>query len=1009
MTNTSVFSACAIIALTGASAGAQVIDWASPIDGNWNDAANWNPADVPNGIGEDAILGLIGAYTVITTTSYNISAMSITNPMATLSLGSNITHTLNSNLFNDGNIIVNAPGTVFNSHLSFAVDATISGTGSILLNAQSDPLDAQILANSFTLTHSNGHTIHGSGHLAGNMINNAEIIADDPGGAGLRLAGTLTQGIGGTAGADAGTLLLGNGSETTGGELFAINGGKIQIGSTAATIGNIINSGDLNIPGKGWFLLLNGDVQNDGTITINSDNAVLNAHLRFDANATIGGSGAIRMELGGTETADAQLFTGGVFTGIIGADQTVEGAGQIDGRNGGNIVNFGTVIGNVSGSELQLLGAISGDGNYLSNDGIVGLVNGLVLDGGIFDSTGSGIAKVSGSGVATLGDVTNNGQMGIDGQGGVMSLNGPMTNNGTIAINSNAAVFNAHLRFDANTEINGTGTVHMALGGTDLNDAQLFTNGVFDGAIGADQTVDGSGRIDGRSGGTIVNLGTINGNHAAIDDTPAEILELLGNHSGIGGGVYRSDDGILGLANGLILDGGTFDSSGAGIVDMTTNGVATLSNVSNNGQMGIRGQGGALSLVAPMINNGTLTINSNLNVFNAHLRFDADAIIDGNGTIQMQLGGTDLNDAQLFTNGVFNGTIGADQTIAGAGRVDGRAGGSIINNGTINGDDPVFELQLLGNHDGAGGGVYRSDDGVLALTSGLVLDGGTFDSSGAGIVDMTTNGTATLSNVTNIGTMGIRGQGGIVGLAGPLTNNGTILINSNNSVFNAHIRFLAETGIDGTGTIDLFINSDFGDAQILNDQGFIGTIGAGQTITGSGRIVGEMNMNGTLNPSSTQRQLDIDILHLSPSSSMVADLGGLLGGEFDRLTLSGADTIDLDGTITVNLDDGYFPSFGDSWDIISGGTINGEFAAENMPSAALGLIYRVIYESDRVFVVLTCDADFNGDNVLNFFDVSKFLSLFSEMDPRADITGDGQFNFFDISAFLQIFSGGCGG
>jgi len=1002
-----IYSACTLIALTGTSAGAQVIDWIAPIDGNWNNSANWTGANIPNAIGEDAILGLVGAYTVSMTNNFTIGSLTLTNPLANLEIGNSRTLTLAGDLTNDGAIVINFPTTIFNTHLSFGADATISGAGSIRLIAQSDPADAQILANAFTITHALGHTIRGSGQLAGNMLNSGNIIADDPGGAGLRLVGTLTQDATGSITADAGTMLLGNGSTTTGGTMNTANGGVIELQNNA-TIGNITNNGQLNIPGQTWFLGINSTITNNGDIFINSNNNIFNGHIRFDANAAINGSGTVTMVSLG-DLADAQILTAAGIVGTIGTNQTVQGSGLITGASAGTIVNNGTINGNDPAVGLAIAGNHDGSGGgvYRADDGAIILSNGLVLDGGTFDSSGVGIVDKTTNGVSTLSNVINLGQMGIRGQGGAIGLVGLMTNDGTLTINSNDNIFNAHLRFDATTTIDGSGTVRMVSMG-DLGDAQLFTNGPFIGTIGSDQTVAGSGIIDGRSGGTIVNNGTINGDHAAVDPDPAIALDLRGNHDGSGGGMYRSDDGILSLGNGLVLDGGTFDSSGVGIIDMTTNGVATLSNITNLGQMGIRGQGGTVSLVGPMTNDGTLTINSNNNIFNAHLRFDADTAIDGNGTIRMRVANGDSGDAQFYTNGVFAGTIGTNQMVAGSGRIDGRNGGTIVNHGMISGDDPLYALELRGNHFGDSIGIYNANDGVLALIGGLVLDSGFITSSGTGIVDMTAAGTATLSNMTNTGTLGIRGQGGVVALAGPMTNNGLIKINSDGAIFNAHIRFAAETIIDGTGTIDMLVPGDFGDAQILNDQGFVGTIGSGQTITGSGRLQGEMNMNGTLDPGSTFRRFDIDTLHLSPSSGFVADLGGLLAGEFDRLLLGGADTIDLDGTLTVNLDAGYTPVFGDSWDIISNGTINNEFATVNVPNAPLGQVYRVIYESNRVFVVLTCDADFTGDNVLNFFDVSKFLSFFSAMDPRADINGDGNFNFFDISAFLQIFSSNCG-
>ena len=54
-----------------------------------------------------------------------------------------------------------------------------------------------------------------------------------------------------------------------------------------------------------------------------------------------------------------------------------------------------------------------------------------------------------------------------------------------------------------------------------------------------------------------------------------------------------------------------------------------------------------------------------------------------------------------------------------------------------------------------------------------------------------------------------------------------------------------------------------------------------------------------------------------------------------------------------------------------------------------------------------CPADLTGDGLLNFFDVSAFLSAFAQQDPAADFTDDGAFNFFDVSAFLTAFSAGC--
>ncbi len=54
-----------------------------------------------------------------------------------------------------------------------------------------------------------------------------------------------------------------------------------------------------------------------------------------------------------------------------------------------------------------------------------------------------------------------------------------------------------------------------------------------------------------------------------------------------------------------------------------------------------------------------------------------------------------------------------------------------------------------------------------------------------------------------------------------------------------------------------------------------------------------------------------------------------------------------------------------------------------------------------------CEADFNMDGEVDFFDISAFLTAFGMNDPSADFTNDAQWDFFDISAFLSLYAAGC--
>lgn len=61
----------------------------------------------------------------------------------------------------------------------------------------------------------------------------------------------------------------------------------------------------------------------------------------------------------------------------------------------------------------------------------------------------------------------------------------------------------------------------------------------------------------------------------------------------------------------------------------------------------------------------------------------------------------------------------------------------------------------------------------------------------------------------------------------------------------------------------------------------------------------------------------------------------------------------------------------------------------------------------RGFEPSSCDADFNTDGSLDFFDLSAFLDALGNKDRAADFSMDGEYDFFDVSAFLNLYSAGC--
>lgn len=97
---------------------------------------------------------------------------------------------------------------------------------------------------------------------------------------------------------------------------------------------------------------------------------------------------------------------------------------------------------------------------------------------------------------------------------------------------------------------------------------------------------------------------------------------------------------------------------------------------------------------------------------------------------------------------------------------------------------------------------------------------------------------------------------------------------------------------------------------------------------------------------------------------------------------------------------------GDFVDLTS--TIRVKFVASDLGD---GSVVEAGIDDVRIFGVScsadTCPADLTGDGILDFFDVSAFLSAYNAQDPAADFTGDGMFDFFDVSAFLNAFNAGC--
>jgi hypothetical protein len=93
--------------------------------------------------------------------------------------------------------------------------------------------------------------------------------------------------------------------------------------------------------------------------------------------------------------------------------------------------------------------------------------------------------------------------------------------------------------------------------------------------------------------------------------------------------------------------------------------------------------------------------------------------------------------------------------------------------------------------------------------------------------------------------------------------------------------------------------------------------------------------------------------------------------------------------------------------------VRGTFTLPN--ATTIDLMIRDYYLFDNaggvaVLIERVCDADFNGDGFLDFFDYSDFVACFEGSGGAgcdADFNGDAFVDFFDYSDFVAAFEAGC--
>ncbi len=263
---------------------------------------------------------------------------------------------LSGPLTNNGTVTINPTEGVNGTYLRLVGSYTVSGSGSIVLNAHPDNLDtAHLMYNSGgeVLTNGAAHTVRGTGRIHVALTNDGTVSANIPGrtleltgfaktnnaifeasgGGTLRLSNaTVNQAPGGTILSTAGGLLNFVNSIISGGtvqtdsfalaDAAAISGSCTMGGVTLEGGAKILNNSELRINGAGLI--------NNGVLTVNATTGPNNTYLRATANTLIDGSGVIVLNADPGNFDTAYLyFNGGGEQLTLGPGQTLAGRGNV--------------------------------------------------------------------------------------------------------------------------------------------------------------------------------------------------------------------------------------------------------------------------------------------------------------------------------------------------------------------------------------------------------------------------------------------------------------------------------------------------------------------------------------------------------------------------------------------------------------------------------------------------------------------------------------------------------
>lgn len=730
-------------------------------------------------------------------------------------------------------------------------------------------------------------------------------------------------------------------------EAFVISGGTLslealddpsRINNDFTLSGTSINGEDLAGPGdliiEGVFIWTSGEM---------SGNAVTLAKGGLEIDGTTRKFLARKLENAGDATwrGMGEIWASNpgpvILENLAGAIFEIQNDTPIVGGNG-TFNNAGTIIKSASTDATQIDFEFNNNGMVEVRSGTLRANGGGVNTGTFESAVGATFNIASNYTLTTTSVVTGSGIMHLNGAN--VEIGGTYDLDGLTVIGMGATSFDSRLP---------ARTTNLALSGGTLTGSNDV---VVDGTMNLS-----SGRMSG-SGRTVAN-GTLEFSEPGVT-LDGRTLENNGAATWSGTGEFNR--GNISGSNGSTLinrPGATFDITGDALLFDTT--IGMQSTFINQGTLTKSGSGGSTTVSFVFENSGSVDVISGTLGLGRGGSSSGHLVIQPNGAFVFSASGRTF-DMAVGSSVTGDGTVGVTHGIVKVMGVYNVAGDTEVTQGTANFATNATFGNLLLSRTGT-----ITSNATLMINDLFTWSGGTMSGSGRtvanGGIEISGNGRLIGRTLDNVGTaIWIPDTGSpilsgdslfnnLVGATFDIQGDGT-LRGSGNSAFNNQGTLVKSAGggsfaigsaLTNTGSIEIQtgtlsvsdLTQTAGTTQLSGGKLFLACCGQlnfqGGALSGSGTIEGRVMNAAQIYPGGVGASGTITVTqgyNQATTGTLNIELGGLNPGvEHDQFIVNGNGT--LNGTLDVGTINGFTPSGGESFQVMTYGSHTGVFSSIN--------------------------------------------------------------------------------